>query len=516
MAARNIRVTTSDFANMRNDKAVYVDKTRLIYEMVHDDRAYFLARPRRFGKSLLVSVLQAYFEGKRELFDGLAMAELEQDWVQYPVFKFDMSITNYIYPVDLASVINANLMPYEEKYGRSGNDDDGPGVRLHYLIRRAYAQTGQQVVVLIDEYDAPLLDVIREESFEPMRKMLQGVYKVLKESTAYLRFVFLTGITKFSQLSIFSALSNLTDITMEPRYASICGITKDELCTELMPEVSAMAEELGISNDALLAQLKHKYDGYHFTKNCPDIYNPFSLMNSLKRRELKNYWYSTGTPTLLTKTIAQYTLRPEDLDNFNASEMELNAPMEKAETPIPVLYQSGYLTIKTVRNGKYRLGFPNEEVRVSFLKGLVPYYTKLPERENLSFVMSLTDAMEDHDVDRAMNLMRSFISSIPYNAERQDEAHYKTIFYLIFRIASEFCVRTEECTAAGRSDALIETEDTIFLFEFKLDGSAEEALKQIDDKGYAIKYDAGDKQIIKIGANFDKERRTIERWVTNL
>ncbi|MBQ9395142.1 MAG: ATP-binding protein [Proteobacteria bacterium] len=511
MKARHIDVTTSDFGNLRRDKAIYVDKTPLIYEMVHDGRAIFLSRPRRFGKSLLVSVLQAYFEGKRELFNGLAMSELEQDWVQYPVFKFDLSPIHYDKPEQLVDVLDTNLTRYEAVYGRAKSEY--PGLRLHNLIRNACDKTGQQAVVLIDEYDAPLLDVMREESFEPMRDMLQGFYKVLKESTGYLRFVFLTGITKFSQLSIFSALNNLTDITMDPQYAAICGITKDELVTTLMPEVDNMAKELDLSVDGVLAKLKYKYDGYHFTKKCPDIYNPFSLLNSLKKCELKNYWYSTGTPTLLTKEIAHYVIKPEDLDCFNASEMELNAPMERAETPIPVLYQSGYVTIKSIKNGRYRLGFPNEEVRVSFLKGLMPYYSKLPERENISFIMSLMDALDERDVDHAMNLMRSFISSIPYNAERQDEAHYKTIFYLIFRIASEFCVRTEECTAAGRTDALIETDDTVFVFEFKLNGTAEEALKQINDKGYAISYEAGDKKVIKIGANFDKELRTLERWV---
>ncbi|MBQ9243312.1 MAG: ATP-binding protein [Proteobacteria bacterium] len=516
MAARNIRVTTSDFANMRNDKAVYVDKTRLIYKMVHDDRAFFLARPRRFGKSLLISVLQAYFEGRRELFDGLAMAELEQDWVQYPVFKFDMSPIHYNTPSDLGAVLRTSLRRYEEIYGRSDEDGDVPGVRFQNLIRRACDKTGQQAVVLIDEYDTPLLDVMHTDQLEPMRDMLQGFYKVLKESTAYLRFVFLTGITKFSQLSIFSALSNLTDITMKPRYASICGITKDELCTELMPEVSAMAEELGISNDALLTQLKHKYDGYHFTKNCPDIYNPFSLMNCLKYRELRNYWYSTGTPTLLTKAIGQYTLRPEDLDNITAGEMELNAPMERADTPITVMYQSGYLTIKNYEYGIYTLGFPNEEVRASFLKGLLPYYANKTATEGVSFITQTLLALRRQQIDRAMELMRSFISSIPYNAERQDEAHYKTIFYLIFRIASEFSVRTEECTSSGRIDALIETEDTIFLFEFKLDGTAEQALQQISDKGYGIPYEAGEKKLIKIGVNFDKELRTIERWIVEM
>ena len=423
MERRHIDVTTSDFGNLCADKALYVDKTSLIYDLVHDGRAIFLSRPRRFGKSLLVSVMQAYFEGKRELFDGLAMAELEQDWVKYPVFKFDLSPIHYERSEQLATVLRSSMRYYEEIYGRTGEDDNEPGVRFQNLIRRACDKTGLQAVVLIDEYDAPLLDVMREESFEPLRDMLQGFYKVLKASTAYLRFVFLTGITKFSQLSIFSALSNLTDMTMNPRYAAICGITRDELISELMPEVAYMAKELGLTVDGVLAKLKYKYDGYHFTKNCPDIYNPFSLLNSLKDCELRNYWYSTGTPTLLTKEIAHYVIKPENLDNFNASEMELNAPMERAQTPIPVLYQSGYVTIKSIKNGKYRLGFPNEEVRVSFLKGLMPYYSKLPEHENISFVMSLTDALEERDIDAAMQLMRSFISSIPYNAERQDAAH---------------------------------------------------------------------------------------------
>ncbi|MBQ8035375.1 MAG: ATP-binding protein [Proteobacteria bacterium] len=510
---RHIDVTTSDFRNIRNDKAIYVDKTHLVYELVHEGRAMFLSRPRRFGKSLLVSVLQAYFEGKRELFDGLAMSELEQDWVQYPVFKFDLSPIHYERPEDLAVILGSSLRRYEDIYGREGEDGDKPGVRFQNLIRRACDKTGQQAVVLVDEYDAPLLDVMHEDSFESLRDMLQGFYKVLKESTGYLRFVFLTGITKFSQLCIFSALNNLTDITMDSRYAAICGITKDELLTALMPEVEAMANRNGQSVEKLLDELKCRYDGYHFTEDCPDIYNPFSLLNCLKHQKLKNYWYSTGTPTLLTKEISQYVIDPEELDNITTGEMEMNAPMERADSPITVMYQSGYLTIKDYDCGIYTLGFPNEEVRVSFLKGLLPYYAHKTITEGVSFITQLLLALRKRQIDRAMNLMRSFISSIPYNAERQDEAHYKTIFYLIFRIASEFCVRTEECTSAGRIDALIETADTIYVFEFKLDGTAEEALKQIQEKGYAIPYEAGDKKVIKIGANFDKELRTIERWV---
>ena len=513
MEPRNIRVSTSDFGNLRRDGAVYVDKTALVYALAREDRAVFLSRPRRFGKSLLVSVLEAYFEGRRDLFDGLAVSELETDWIRYPVLKFDLSLVHYASASDLSAVLTAILASYESIYGRTGDDSDNPGLRLRNLIRRAAQSTGQQVVVLIDEYDAPLLDVMRTPAYEPLRDMLQGFYKVLKESTAYLRFVFLTGITQFSQLNIFSALNNLTNITMIPKYASICGITSEEIVSQLMPEVESMAASEGLSVDALLSDLKRRYDGYHFTRNCPDIYNPFSLLNCLKYQRLDNYWYSTGTPTLLTKEIAHFAIDPEKLEGFWASEMDFNVPIETAETPIAVLYQSGYVTMKSARNGKYRLGFPNEEVRVSFLKGLMPYYSKLPMRENASFVVSLTNALEEHDVDRAMALMRSFIGSIPYNAERQDENHYKTIFYLVFRIASEYCVRTEVCTSSGRIDTLIETDDSIYLFEFKLDGSAEEALKQIDEKGYAIQYEAVAKRVVKIGVNFDNDLRTIDRWI---
>ena len=441
------------------------------------------------------------------------MSELETDWIRYPVLKFDLSLVHYASASDLSAVLTAILASYESIYGRTGDDSDNPGLRLRNLIRRAAQSTGQQVVVLIDEYDAPLLDVMRTPAYEPLRDMLQGFYKVLKESTAYLRFVFLTGITQFSQLNIFSALNNLTNITMIPKYASICGITSEEIVSQLMPEVESMAASEGLSVDALLSALKRRYDGYHFTRNCPDIYNPFSLLNCLKYQRLDNYWYSTGTPTHLTEMMAQYSLRPEDLEGFIASEMDFNVPIETAETPIAVLYQSGYVTIKAFNGYDYLLGFPNEELRVSFIKGLAPHYTKKDVVESNSIIQRLVRAFRQGDVDGAMTIFRAFYSSIPYDAERQDENHYKTIFYLVFTLATEYCVRTEQRSAAGRCDALIETEDAIYLCEFKLDGSAEEALKQIDEKGYAIQYEAGAKRVVKIGVNFDKDLRTIDRWI---
>ena len=511
---REIMTSTSSFEKMREAGALIVDKTALVYRMVSSaNDAYFLARPRRFGKSLLVSMLQAYFEGRKELFTGLAMAELEKDWVKYPVLKFDMSNMKES-PLDrIEESLNRMLSKYEAIYGYTSSEKL-PSSRLQSLIEVAQAKTNRRVVVLIDEYDTPLLDCITDKStLNAMRNKLRDFYGVLKQSTDNLRFVFITGITKFSQLSIFSAMSNLVTLSMDEEYAAICGITKDELSSVLAPEVTAMAEKLEVSETTVLNRLKKRYDGYHFCMPSPDIYNPLSLLRALKNKKLENHWYSTGTPTHVTQLLSQYSLRPEELDGFLASEMDFDVPIEEAETPIAVLYQSGYLTIKSQNRGFYILGFPNEEVRVSFIKGLAPYYTKKKATESNSFIMKLILALDGRDIETAMKLLRSFYSSIPYDAEKQDENHYKTIFYLIFVLASEYCVRTEERSAAGRCDALIETEDTVYLFEFKLDGTAEEAIQQIDAKGYAIQYETGEKKIIKIGVNFESDRRTIERWI---
>ena len=511
---REIMTTSSSFEKMREVGAVYIDKTALIYRMATDTNdAYFLARPRRFGKSLLVSTLQAYFEGRRELFEGLAIAGLEQTWEKYPVLSFDMSNMKDMGVEQLEEKLDYMLQQYEEIYGVEPSFKR-PSTRLHALIQKARAQTGKRVVILVDEYDTPLLDNLTDEpTLQTLQNKLRDFYGVFKERTSDLRFVFITGITRFSQLSIFSAMSNLVSISLDSEYAAICGITKEELMTSLKPELAAMAEKLHISESTALARLKKKYDGYHFAKRSPDIFNPLSLLRALKNGELNNYWYATGTPTFLTRMIGNYTIRPEELDGFLASEMDFDVALEDAETPIPMLYQSGYVTIKSCKRDYYILGFPNEEVRVSFIKGLTPYYTKKTATETNSIILRVTYALDEGDVETAMKLLRSFFSSIPYNAEKQDENHYKTIFYLIFTLATDYCVKTEQCSAAGRCDALIETEDTIYLFEFKLDGTAEEAIQQIDDKGYAIQYEAGDKKIVKIGANFESDKRTLERWI---
>ena len=514
MQERFLPIGIQTFEKIRECHAVYIDKTDLIYRMVKQGKYYFLSRPRLFGKSLLVSTLRAYFEGRKDLFEGLAIDALEKDWIQYPVLHFSLSLKRVMNLEDLGSLFEFQLSEMEKIYGRGHAADCEYGLQMAELVTRAHAQTGKKVVLLFDEYDAPVLDTMHDRDLmERVRLKLRDFYSPIKDLDSKLEFVFITGISKFSQLNIFSELNNLMTITMHEAFASICGFTRDEIVTQLAPEVENLAKSMNVSVNTALSRLKRKYDGYHFCENSPDIYNPFSLLNCLHEKKLHNYWFSSGTPTHLTKQLSQYTLRPEELDGFVASEMDFYVPIEQAETPIPVLYQSGYVTIKAYRCGIYTLGFPNEEVRVSFSKGLAPYYTGKTATANNSFLIQLMTSLNDGDVNRAMILLRSFYSSIPYNAEKQDEDHYKTIFYLIFTLATDYAVRTEQCSAAGRCDALIETEDTIYLFEFKLDGSAEEALKQIDDKGYAIQYEAGEKRIVKVGVNFEQDRRTIERWV---
>ena len=515
MNPRKIFTGMSYFPTLREDNAVYIDKTAVIHRMVHNDKAFFLSRPRRFGKSLLVTTLEAYFQGRKELFNGLAMEKLEQDWTTHPVLLFDLSGIKFTSPDDLQRLLNTLLKEYELIYDIVPNESELPGIRLKELIRKAKTMTGQDVVILVDEYDAPLLDtIVDEENFAKMRNMLRSFYSPLKESGRHLRFVFLTGITKFSQLSIFSELNNLKIITMNDDYATICGITEAEIREYLHPEVEALAQKEGLNFEETMEKLKEKYDGYHFTENCPDIYNPYSLLNCLADKKLQNYWFSSATPTHLTQMLSNYRLRPEDLESFYTSVDRFDTPTESAESPIPILYQSGYLTIKSYEDGEYILGFPNQEVRQGFLKALMPYYSYLGSEENADFVQDLTRAMKQGDVELAMTTMRGFFSSIPYDiSRRRDEDFYKTIFYVTFQLATAFNVRTEERTAAGRSDVVVETKDAVYVFEFKLQGTSEQALKQIEEKGYAIPYENGKKKLYKIGACFDEELRTLKDWI---
>ena len=524
MALKRFPIGVQDFARIREDGKYYVDKTDLIYKLTHTDDYYFLSRPRRFGKSLLISTLQCYFEGRRELFTGLAMEKLETEWKKYPVIRLDFSRIKDLDDEIFAANMDSILGVIEKKYGiKNDRSNRAWSARLSQLIYAANEQTGEPVVVLVDEYDAPILEALGDSALlGKIRIRMRDLYSPLKALGGILRFVFLTGISKFSQLSIFSELNNLKVITMNDEYAGICGITKEEVFTQMQPEIQALGDKNGMTYDEACEALKQKYDGYHFSKNSPDVFNPFSLINSLSDGELANYWFATGTPTILTKLMSRYKVDPQPFDDgFDATLDMFDAPTETATNPIPMLYQSGYLTIKDFDGFSYTLGFPNDEVRLGFLKALMPYYAKDDVVDNDSFILRFTKSFRQNRLEDAMTQIRAFLSSIPYNAERQDENHYKTVLFLIFKLCTPYVVRTEECSAAGRADAVVETADSVYVFEFKLDenGTAEDALAQIDSKGYLIPYtatrdaDGNPKKLYKIGASFDSEKRTIGEWL---
>ena len=522
MTLKRFPIGVQDFARIREEGMYYVDKTDLIYKLTHTDLYYFLSRPRRFGKSLLISALQYYFEGRKDLFTGLAMEKLETEWKKFPVIRLDMSIVKYSGKDSLAASLNQILEFQEKRFGVASEPNNHTwGVRLARVIEAAHAQSGEQVVVLVDEYDAPMLDTFGMETFEDIRLQIRSLYSPLKALGGILRFVFLTGISKFSQLSIFSELNNLKVITMNDEYAAICGITKEEVFSQMQPEIQALADKNNLTYDDACKALSHQYDGYHFSKNSPDVFNPFSLINSLSDKELANYWFSTGTPTILTKLFKRYHMDPEQFSiGFEATLDMFDAPTETAKNPIPMLYQSGYLTIKNFDGFAYTLGFPNEEVRIGFLKALMPYYAMDDVVDNDVFMLRFTKSLREGKIEDAMTLIRAFMSGFPYNAERQDENHYKSIFFMIFRLCTGFVVRTEACSAAGRADAVVETADSVYVFEFKLNQSAtvDDALKQIDDRGYLIPYlarlttNGTPKKLFKIGATFDAEKRTLGEW----
>lgn len=509
-----------DFAQIRNNGYYYVDKTDIVYKMTHTNRVYFLSRPRRFGKSLLVSTLKCYFEARKELFTGLAMEKLEKEWKKYPVFLMSFAGTKYTDLNTFNIYVNQKLCYWEDDYGIENQNGYEWGTRFGRILKTAYEKTGIEPVILVDEYDAPLLDSMENAELQKVLKQeMRKFFCPLKDMGGILRFVFLTGISKFSQLSIFSELNNLKIITLDDDYAAVCGITEKEVFSQMKPEIQALADKNKMTYDEACDALKQKYDGYHFSENSPDIYNPFSLMNSLDDKKLTNYWFSTGTPTILTKLIAKYKMNPIDFDKgFMATSEMFDAPTETATSPVPLLYQSGYLTIKESVDGAFVLGYPNDEVKDGFSKALMPYYATNDVFTNDTFLLSFTKALREQNIDEALTLMRAFLSSVPYNAEKQDENHYKTLFYLIARLCTPFVVRTEEASAAGRADMVVETSTAVYVFEFKKDSTPEEALAQIDSKGYLIPYTVTKdkegklKDLYKIGVNFDSTTRTLGEW----
>ena len=510
---RRYPIGIQNFGELRNNNYVYVDKTGLIYRLTHTNKVYFLSRPRRFGKSLLVSTLEAYFLGKKELFKGLAMESLEKEWNTYPVLHVDFSGSKYNSVDNLKAAINKQLLLWERVYGREEGDTTF-SLRFESVIHRAYEQTGQQVVVLIDEYDSPMLDSNNDyETQKEIRNIMRDFFSPLKKSDPYLRFVFLTGISKFSQMSIFSELNNLQNISMRDDYSAICGITEQELRAQLQIDIEQMAQANNESYEEACVHLKQQYDGYHFSENCEDIYNPFSLFNAFAQKKYANFWFSTGTPTFLIDILQERDFDIRELDGTTATAEQFDAPSDRITDPLPVLYQSGYLTIKGYDPDFqiYTLTYPNKEVRKGFIESLMPAYVHLPARENTFYVVSFIKDLRVGKLNECLERLKSFFASIPNQLDNKKEKHYQTIFYLFFRLMGQY-IDVEVDTSVGRADAVVKLADTIYVFEFKVDGTPEEALAQINSKGYAIAYEAGNRKIIKVGVNFDSATRTIGTW----
>ena len=510
---RRYPIGIQNFEQLRNNNCVYVDKTELIYQLTHTDSVYFLSRPRRFGKSLLVSTLEAYFQGKKHLFEGLAMERLETEWTEYPVLHMDFSKSKYTNVESLQAALDVQISRWEEIYGSSEKERTFSN-RFEGVIQRAYQQMGKQVVVLIDEYDAPLLDTNSEAALQKeLRNIVRDFFSPLKGAGQYLRFLLLTGISKFSQLSIFSELNNLQNISMRDEYSALCGITEKELLTCLQPDIQRMAEANGETYEEACAHLKKQYDGYHFSKKCEDIYNPFSLFNAFNAKDYKHYWFSSGTPTFLLELLQKAQFDVRMMDGMVAMDDQFDAPTDVITDPVPVLYQSGYLTIKGYNPmfRSYTLAYPNSEVRYGFTEALLPRYIHRYARENSFYIMTFIEDLMKGDIESCLERTRSFFASIPYDLENKTEKHYQTIFYLLFRLMGQY-VDAEVKSAIGRADVVVRLADAVYMFEFKYDGSPEEALAQIDSKQYAIPFHADGRKVFKIGVNFDSATRTIGDW----
>ena len=511
--ARKLPIGIQSFEKIRTGGFTYIDKTDLIYRLASTNSPYFLSRPRRFGKSLLMSTLEAYFLGKKELFAGLAMETLETEWRKYPVLHLDLNARNYDSKEALIAILNQHLEKWEARYGDE-KKERSPEERFTYLIEKIHETSGEQAVVLIDEYDKPLLQTIGNDELQDQYKnILKAFYGALKSADAHLRFVFLTGVTKFGQVSVFSDLNQLKDISMDARYATICGITDKELRRDFQPELEALAANEGLDYEEVCQKMKRMYDGYHFRHNMEGLYNPFSVLNALDSLEFGSYWFSTGTPTFLVQL-----LKKTDYDLRNIEGLELPANQfadyrADADYPIPVIYQSGYLTIKGYDKEfkSYTLGFPNEEVEYGFLNFLVPYYTGVSSNENLFNIRHFVNELRTGNVDAFLTRLRAFFAGIPYELNDKTERHYQAIFYLVFRLLGQY-IDVEERSAKGRADAVVKTKDYVYVFEFKLDGSTEDALKQIDEKGYLLPYSIDQRQLMKIGVSFDSAERNIGEW----
>ena len=514
MSTKIYPIGIQNFEKIRNDGYLYIDKTALMYQMVKTGSYYFLSRPRRFGKSLLISTMEAYFQGKKELFAGLAVERLEKDWIKYPILHLDLNIEKYDTPESLDNILEKSLTAWEKLYGAEPSERSF-SLRFAGIIERACKQAGQRVVILVDEYDKPMLQAIGNEKLQKQfRDTLKPFYGALKTMAGYIKFAFLTGVTKFGKVSVFSDLNNLDDISMRKDYVEICGVSDQELHENLDIELHEFAETQGLSYDKLCTKLKEYYDGYHFTHNSIGIYNPFSLLNAFKYKEFGSYWFETGTPTYLVKLLKKHHYDLERMAHEETDAQVLNSIDSESTNPIPVIYQSGYLTIKGYdeRFGIYRLGFPNREVEEGFIRFLLPFYANVNKVESPFEVQKFVREVETGDYDSFFHRLQSFFADTTYEVIREQELHYENVLFIVFKLVG-FYTKVEYHTNNGRVDLILQTDKFIYIMEFKLNGTAEEALQQINNKRYALPFEADGRKLFKIGINFSEKTRNIEKWV---
>ena len=516
MSGKLYPVGIQNFESLRKDGYFYVDKTELMYRLVKTGRYYFLSRPRRFGKSLLISTLEAYFQGKKELFEGLAVYGLEKEWKRYPVIHLDLNAKKFDTEEDLIRLIDRQLLVYEALYGSVPTDktvDD----RFVSLIRNAATKTGERVVILVDEYDKPMLQAIGDDVLQDRyRSTLKAFYGALKSQDGYIKFAFLTGVTKFGKVSVFSDLNNLMDISRDERYTDICGISEKELLDNFTEDIRDLASANGQTFGQACAQLKEDYDGYHF---CPDsigIYNPFSLLNTFAKMRYGSYWFETGTPTYLVELLKKNRCDLKETFGIEADDGMLDNIFID-DNPVPVLYQSGYLTIVGHGSlpGTYRLGFPDLEVERNFVRYIFPFYANVDRVRSASEIKQFVRDVRSGDIDGFMERLRSFLAGCPYELARDIELHCQNVLFIVFRLAGLY-TEVEYRTSRGRIDLVLQTADYIYVMEFKLDGSAEDAIKQIEDRQYALPFASDPRKLFKIGVNFSSTTRNIEKWVVRL
>lgn len=509
---KTLPIGLQDFESLRKSGYLYVDKTELIYNLIAGGKYYFLSRPRRFGKSLLMSTIHAFFDGKRELFEGLAIADKPDiDWAKHPVLHLDLNTNRYDSKEVLDKKLDNSLSEWEQEFD-CARKDLPLGMRFENVIQRAYDKTGRGVVILVDEYDKPMLQAIgNEELQDEFRSTLKGFYGALKSKDGCIRFALLTGVTKFGKVSVFSDLNNLKDISMDRRYVEMCGLTETEIKTTLAKHVERLADTCGMTYDEALTNMKRMYDGYHFRENSTGMYNPFSVLNALDSMDFGSYWFETGTPTYLVELLQRDDYNLEAMANAKADADTLNSIDSTSKDPIPVIYQSGYLTIKDYdpEFGEYTLGFPNEEVNIGFTKFLLPWYISKERSKSAFDLKNFVLDLRAGNTEQFVKRLRALFADTPYMLIKDLENHYQNVIWIVSKLAGQY-VQAEYMTSEGRIDLVLQTPKFCYVMEFKLDGTAEEALAQIEDKHYTLPFELNGQKIIRIGMNFSKETRNIE------